>query len=105
VQQIDSVHGTIKLAGSLRNVDFRHFCKALMTRRLAVPSTGFFEWKHTEGKKQKEKFWIRLQDAPMLYMAGIYTLFRLPDGNEEARFVILTTAANESMGAYTTECR
>lgn len=73
------------------------FRQALMSRRLVVPSTGFFEWRHTEGKKQKDKYWIRLPEAPLLYMAGLYTLFKQPDGSEEPRFVILTTDANESM--------
>jgi len=75
------------------------FRNALFTRRLVVPSTGFFEWKRVEGKKQKDKYLIRLPDATMLYMAGLYTLFKQKDGREEAHFVILTTAANESMAA------
>ena len=75
----------------------RMFREALFTRRLVVPSTGFFEWKRTEGKKQKDKYLIRLPGESMLYMAGLYTLYQRPDGSREGRFVILTTAANDSM--------
>lgn len=73
------------------------FRSALFSRRVAVPSTGFFEWKHVEGKKRKDKYLIRLPDGPILYMAGLYSLFQQPDGVNQARFVILTTAANASM--------
>lgn len=73
------------------------FRGALFTRRLAVPGTGFFEWKHTDGKKRKDKYLLRLPGSPILYMAGLYTTYRQPDGGKAARFVILTTAANESV--------
>lgn len=73
------------------------FRSSLMTRRCVVPATGFFEWKHVEGVKNKEKYLIRLPDEPMLYMAGIYHFFKGTDGLESPRFVILTTAANKDM--------
>lgn len=73
------------------------FCQAMMSRRLVVPSTGFFEWKHAEGKKQKEKYWFRLHGSHVLYMAGLYTEYKQPDSSVEKRFVILTTGANPCM--------
>jgi putative SOS response-associated peptidase YedK len=73
------------------------FRAAAFSRRLVVPSTGFFEWRRVDGRKQKDKFLLRLPGTPMLYMAGLYNLYRLPDGREEGRFVILTTAASGSV--------
>ncbi len=74
------------------------FRAALLGRRCVVPSTGFYEWQHVDGKAKKDKYLIRLPDTAALYMAGIYNLFRRPDGSEAPVFVILTTEANESVG-------
>ena len=40
------------------------FRSSLATRRCIVPSTGFYEWKRVEGKKQKDKYLINLSDNP-----------------------------------------
>ncbi|MPM13269.1 putative SOS response-associated peptidase YedK [bioreactor metagenome] len=73
------------------------FRSALFNRRLVVPSTGFFEWQRIDGKKLKDKYMIRLPREPMLYMAGLYNLYKEPNGSETGRFVILTTGANGYM--------
>lgn len=77
--------------------DKNMFRAAVFSRRLVVPSTGFFEWKRTGGKKLRDKYLLRLPGTPMLYMAGLYNLYRQPDGSELGRFVILTTAASQSV--------
>lgn len=63
------------------------FCKAMKSRRLVVPASGFYEW---NDKKEKSLFFSK--DSSLLYLAGLYDLFQ-----GEERFVILTTKANESM--------
>ena len=63
------------------------FRSSLFERRCIIPSTGFFEW-----DKNKEKHKFNLAGSGMLYMAGFYNSF-----NDSNRFVILTTAANDSM--------
>ena len=63
------------------------FCDAVESRRIVIPAAGFYEW-----NKQKEKSTFTRKDSPVLYMAGIYSKYE-----DEDRFVILTTAANESM--------
>ena len=55
--------------------------------RVVVPATWFYEW-----NKNKEKNIFYREDQPVLYMAGLYNRY-----HDEDRFVILTTAANESM--------
>lgn len=74
------------------------FKTAVAERRAAIPTTGFYEWRHA-GKRAKEKFLFRLLAEKMLYLAGIYTEFNLPEG-KQTRFSIITTAANESMRPY-----
>ncbi len=68
------------------------FRESVLKRRVIIPATGFYEW-----NLQKEKVTFTPMDReeekkPILYMAGFYNRFEAGD-----RFVILTTAANESM--------
>lgn len=63
------------------------FRNSILQRRCVIPASHFYEW-----NKNKEKVSFKRGDAPVLYMAGFYQ--RYEGGN---RFVILTTAANESM--------
>ena len=63
------------------------FRDSLMNRRCIIPSSGFYEW-----NSKKQKFLFNTEESKVLYMAGLYSCY----GNEP-RFVILTTAANESM--------
>ena len=63
------------------------FRQSLFTSRCIVPSTGFYEW-----DEQKKKYLFRLPGEQTLYMAGISREY---DGIP--RYVILTTAANDSM--------
>lgn len=65
----------------------RSFRDSLQNRRCIIPSTGFYEW-----DKSKRKFLFRLEGTTALYMAGLFTFH-----NDELRYVILTTAANESI--------
>jgi len=67
------------------------FRQSMLTRRCVIPSHGFFEWrKTTDGKKEKLLF--RQPDQRSLFMAGLYNIYE-----NELRFTILTTAANDSM--------
>lgn len=65
----------------------RMFREGVENCRLVIPATWFYEW-----NRNKEKNIFYREDQPVLFMAGIYRQYQ----NEE-RFVILTTAANESM--------
>jgi putative SOS response-associated peptidase YedK len=63
------------------------FRESLVSRRCVIPSSGFYEWDNT-----KQKFLFKKEESEILYMAGIYNFY-----DDECRFVILTTSANESM--------
>ena len=63
------------------------FRNGIQYHRILIPASGFYEW-----NRLKEKNIFSRYDAPVLYMAGFCDWFE-----NERRFVILTTAANESM--------
>lgn len=63
------------------------FSEAVEHRRLVIPAAGFYEW-----DVDKNKVTFYKSDKRPIYLAGFYQLSE----NKDA-FVILTTAANESM--------
>ena len=63
------------------------FRESAEQRRIVVPATWFYEW-----NKNKEKNFFYRKGQPVLYMAGLYNRYQ-----DEDRFVILTTEANDSM--------
>lgn len=67
--------------------DKKMFQEGIKQRRIIIPATWFYEW-----DKNKCKHTFYREDQSITFMAGIYNLYQ----NEE-RFAILTTAANESM--------
>lgn len=68
---------------------FRH---SAVHRRLLLPMSGFYEWKHISGGRRGTKYACRPAGGSVLYMAGLY----LPtmDG---LRFVVLTREADEQI--------
>lgn len=63
------------------------FRQSLLERRCIVPTSGFFEW-----DKRKTKYRFRLPGQTALYLAGLWGTFQ-----GESRFVVLTTAPNDTM--------
>ena len=68
-------------------LDKPSFKNGIQYHRILIPASGFYEW-----NRLKEKNTFSRYDAPVLYMAGFCDWFE-----NERRFVIMTTAANESM--------
>lgn len=65
----------------------RSFADSVLKRRCIIPAKHFYEW-----NRNREKVTFSWEDSPILYMAGFYKKF-----DNENRFIILTTAANDSM--------
>ncbi|MDE7245317.1 MAG: SOS response-associated peptidase [Oscillospiraceae bacterium] len=63
------------------------FRRSLLERRCVVPTTGFYEW-----DRKKTKYRFRLPGRNRLYLAGLWNAFQ-----GEERFVILTTAPNDTI--------
>lgn len=63
------------------------FRDSILNRRCIIPTTGFYEW-----DKEKNKYLFRDTTSTILYLAGMYHMYQ-----GVSRFVILTTAANDSM--------
>lgn len=68
-------------------MDKPSFLNGILYYHILIPASGFYEW-----SRLKEKNTFFRYDAALLYMAGFCVWFE-----DERRFVILTTAANESM--------
>lgn len=65
----------------------RTFADSVINRRCVIPSSGFYEW-----DKEKQKYLFTLPGEETLYMGGLWREY-----NGEMRFVILTTAPNNSI--------
>lgn len=65
----------------------RMFSESILSRRILVPSRGFYEW-----DSQKNKVTFQRENGKLLLMAGCWQHF-----GSEQRFVILTTEANASV--------
>lgn len=63
------------------------FRNGILYHRILIPASGFYEW-----NQLKEKSTFTRKDTTVLYFAGICDWIE-----NERRFVILTTAANDSM--------
>ncbi len=80
------------------------FQKAVRERRCLVPMSGFYEWRRRNGKKTKDKFAFRLQDAPkgeLMYLAGVYGQFLGGfKGDGYDGFAVMTRAADAQVAPY-----
>ena len=64
-------------------------------RRCLVPADGFYEWRK-EGK-HKVPMWFHLKSKEPFAFAGLWNVWRKPDGNNLETFTIITTEPNELM--------
>jgi putative SOS response-associated peptidase YedK len=71
------------------------FRSAFKRRRCLIPADGFYEWRK-EGSNKTPMF-IHLKDRPVFAMAGLWEVWRSPDGDEIRTCTILTTEANAFM--------
>jgi putative SOS response-associated peptidase YedK len=69
------------------------FKRLIRTRRCLVPADGFYEWRK-EGKR-KVPVWVHLKNKEPFGFAGLWDLWKQPEGAELYSFTIITTEANE----------
>lgn len=69
------------------------FREPIMKRRCLIPGTGYFEWRHEEGKKIP--FYIYLKDEEIFSIAGIYDSWLDKSTGEIVNsFSLITTDSN-----------
>ena len=75
------------------------FRKPLQRSRCLVPADGFYEWKKASGWKAKTPVRVVLKGREPFAMAGLWDVWKAPDGTELRSFAIVTTGANDAMKA------
>lgn len=80
------------------------FKKSLLKNPLAIPVSGFFEWKKIKdpltGQDKKVKYIFKNIDDGVLYLAGMWDMLENKHGGLLPYFTILTTEANKEMRPY-----
>ncbi len=71
------------------------FRSAFKRRRCILPSDGFYEWQERDGKKTP--LFIHLEDQAVFGLAGLWEVWRSPEGETVRSCTIITTDANEFM--------
>jgi putative SOS response-associated peptidase YedK len=69
------------------------FKQLVGTRRCIIPEDGFYEWRK-EGK-HKVPMWVHLKSREPFGLAGLWDVWRKPDGGKVESFTIITTEPNE----------
>ena len=62
-------------------------------RRCIIPADGFYEWRK-EGK-HKVPMWVYLKNRKPFGLAGLWDVWRKPDGKKVESFTIITMEPNE----------
>lgn len=68
------------------------FRQAFERRHCLVPASGYYEW--VGAGKDKQPWYIRPVEAPMMFFAGLWDRWQLPDGTTLLSFTVLTQAAD-----------
>jgi putative SOS response-associated peptidase YedK len=70
------------------------FRNAFNRRRCMIPADGFYEWKRSPGKGPSQPYYFYARDRKPFAFAGLWELWRLPEGDDLFTCTILTTNAN-----------
>lgn len=84
---LEGFKGNRLINARMEGIDEKRTFQGMLSNRCLIPCTGFFEWVKVGNKKQK--IYIRKQDEPLFYLAGIY--------NEHKEFVIVTGESVKEM--------
>jgi len=69
---------------------------AIRTQRCIVPINGYYEWRKTiDGKRP---FYLHAKDQALIGLAGIYSSWTNPEGEELGTFAIITAADDTHTG-------
>jgi putative SOS response-associated peptidase YedK len=71
------------------------FKRPLRTQRCLLPASAFFEWQGARGAKVKYR--IARTDGDMVGLAGLYDVWRSPNGSELTTCTIITCSPNATV--------
>ncbi len=71
------------------------FRDAFKKRRCLVPADGFYEW--ARNGKDKQPYLIRMKGGGLFAFAGLWSIWRTPEGEDLQSFTIMTTEPNALM--------
>jgi putative SOS response-associated peptidase YedK len=71
------------------------FSRAFKSKRVLIAANGFYEWKK-EGKT-KSPYYIGLKSGMLFGFAGLYNMWKSPEGNDICTCTIITTDANSAL--------
>src|SRR5713226_6751736 len=69
------------------------FKRLLRSRRCLIAADGFYEWRQENGSKTP--MYITLKDGKPFAFAGLWDLWKSPDGEQIRSCTIITTETNE----------
>ena len=92
------IKGAARLINARRETlaDKPAFRSAYRRRRCLVPADGYYEWQPVEGGKQP--WYLTQRDGSLLAMAGLYELWKSPEGVWLRTCTIITTDAADELG-------
>lgn len=71
------------------------FRAAFARRRCLIPANGFYEWqKPKSGRGLSQPYFLSLRDGKPFAFAGLWELWRSPEGEEVRSCTIITTTPN-----------
>jgi putative SOS response-associated peptidase YedK len=73
------------------------FRKPLRSQRIIIPASGFIEWQTPVGGGKKTKILFTPTDGDFLALAGLYDVWKAPDGSVLRSCVIITTTPNQDV--------
>ena len=68
-------------------------------QRCLVVTNGFYEWRKSDNKSDKQPFAIGMADDDLMVMAGLCDEWRSPAGEKIRSCTVITTDANDAVGA------
>ncbi|HEX4774945.1 MAG TPA: SOS response-associated peptidase [Candidatus Saccharimonadales bacterium] len=75
---------------------FGSWKKLVMTQRILVPATGFYEWKLLDDKT-KQPYFIFPKDEQLFSFAGVWNIWEDEDKRKIKVYSIMTTEPNKEM--------
>ena len=77
-------------------LDKTSFKNAVKNRRCIIPASGYYEWKKNDDGS-KTPIYVKRKDGLPVLMAGLYSTWVGPDGEEVDTAAIITVAANADL--------